>query len=56
MIKIFRSKIYLAEMLIVLVLVIGVLGYRFIFGYTWVNAAYMTVITITTIDPFFPSK
>ena len=36
-------------MLIVLVLVIGVLGYRFISGYTWVDAAYMTVITITTV-------
>tara|TARA_R110002049_G_scaffold20098_1_gene74300 strand:- start:3733 stop:4704 length:972 start_codon:yes stop_codon:yes gene_type:complete len=36
-------------MLIVLVLVIGVLGYRFISDYTWMEAVYMTVITVTTV-------
>ncbi len=49
LLKLFRSKIYLAEMLIALILVIGVLGYRFISDYTWMEAVYMTVITITTV-------
>ncbi|MGB7396001.1 MAG: NAD-binding protein [Pricia sp.] len=49
LIKIFRSKIYLAEILIALVLIIGVLGYRFIADYTWMDAFYMTVITVTTV-------
>ncbi|WP_339715437.1 NAD-binding protein [uncultured Kriegella sp.] len=49
MIKFFRSKIYLAELLIVAVLVIGVLGYRFIADFTWLEAFYMTVITVSTV-------
>ncbi|NKI28090.1 potassium channel protein [Arenibacter sp. 6A1] len=49
MIKLFRSKIYLALTLLVLVLLIGVLGYRFLSGYTWVDAFYMTIITVTTV-------
>lgn len=49
MIKLFRSKIYLALTLLVLVLLTGVLGYRFISGYTWVDAFYMTIITVTTV-------
>lgn len=36
-------------MLLFGVLVIGVLGFKFISGYTWINAIYMTVITITTV-------
>jgi len=48
-IKLFRSKIYTALLLISVVLVIGVLGYRFISHYTWVDAFYMTVITVTTV-------
>jgi voltage-gated potassium channel len=35
-------------MLIVLIF-IGVLGYKFISGYQWIDAIYMTVITITTV-------
>jgi voltage-gated potassium channel len=49
LIKFFRSKIYLAETLIALVLIIGVLGYRFISDFTWLDALYMTVITVTTV-------
>lgn len=32
-----------------MVLCIGVFGYRFISGYSWIDAVYMTVITITTV-------
>ena len=46
---IFRSKIYLAVALIVLVLTTGVLGYRFISDFSWMDALYMTVITVTTV-------
>ncbi|WP_452221150.1 potassium channel family protein [Lacinutrix salivirga] len=47
--KFFRSKIYTALFLLILILIIGVLGYRIISGYTWVDSFYMTVITITTV-------
>lgn len=47
--KFFRTKIYLAITLLIVVLLIGVLGYRIISGYSWVDAVYMTVITITTV-------
>ena len=45
----FRSKIYLALVLIVSVLTVGVLGYRFISDFSWMDALYMTVITVTTV-------
>lgn len=32
-----------------LVLIFGVLGYRYISDYTWLNALYMTIITVTTV-------
>lgn len=49
MIKLSRSKIYLAIALMFAVLLFGVLGYRFIAHYTWVEALYMTVITMATV-------
>lgn len=49
MIKLFRSKIYLALFLMLAVLVVGVMGYRFISDYSWVDAFYMTIITVTTV-------
>ncbi|WP_369997996.1 TrkA family potassium uptake protein [Winogradskyella sp.] len=48
-IKLFRSKFYTAMLLLFLVLCIGVFGYRFVSDYTWIDAIYMTVITITTV-------
>ena len=36
-------------MMLVFLLCIGVLGYRFISDYQWLDAIYMTVITITTV-------
>ena len=49
MIQLFKSKIYLALTLMLMVLAFGVLGYRFVADYTWVDAFYMTIITVTTV-------
>ncbi|RMB56279.1 potassium channel protein [Dokdonia sinensis] len=47
--RLFRDKIFTAIFLLVSTLAIGVLGYKYVAGYDWVDAAYMTVITITTV-------
>ncbi len=47
--RLFRSKFYIALMLIFLVLCVGVLGYMAISGYGLIDALYMTVITVTTV-------
>ncbi|MCF7569515.1 potassium channel protein [Sabulilitoribacter arenilitoris] len=47
--KIFRTKIYTAVILLVLLLLVGVVGYKSMSNYTWIDALYMTVITITTV-------
>lgn len=47
--RLFRSKFYLALTLVALVLLSGLLGYRFIAGFTWTEALYMTVITVATV-------
>ncbi|MDP5229145.1 MAG: potassium channel protein [Cellulophaga sp.] len=49
MIKFFKSKLYLAFTLMIAVLLLGVLGYRFISNYDWLDALYMTIITVTTV-------
>ncbi|TAI46718.1 potassium channel family protein [Flagellimonas allohymeniacidonis] len=49
MIKLFRSKIVLAIGLMILVLLFGVIGYRIISGFSWIEAIYMTIITVTTV-------
>jgi len=49
LLRLYRSKIYTAVMMLVFLLCIGVLGYRFISGYQWLDAIYMTVITVTTV-------
>ncbi|OUS03159.1 potassium channel protein [Flavobacteriales bacterium 33_180_T64] len=48
-IKLFREKIYTAIFLLVLILIIGVLGFKVMSDYSWIDAIYMTVITITTV-------
>lgn len=45
----FRTKIYVATFLLFLLLFIGVVGYIFLSGYTFIDALYMTVITMTTV-------
>lgn len=49
LIRFFRTKIYTAVLLLVIILFIGVTGYRVISDYSWVDALYMTVITMTTV-------
>ncbi|WP_194850890.1 potassium channel family protein [Nonlabens antarcticus] len=44
-----RNKITIAISLLVLILLVGCLGYRFILELSWVDSLYMTVITITTV-------
>lgn len=49
LIKFFRTKIYTAVFLLLVILSIGILGYKFISDYSWIDAVYMTVITLTTV-------
>jgi voltage-gated potassium channel len=49
LIRLFRTKIYTAIMLLTILLSIGVIGFKMISNYSWVDAIYMTVITITTV-------
>ena len=49
LIKFFRTKIYTAVFLLVVILLIGVSGYKLISGYSLIDALYMTVITMTTV-------
>ena len=49
LIKIFRTKIYKAVFLLIALLIIGVFGFKSMSNYTWIDALYMTVITITTV-------
>lgn len=46
---IFRSKFQKAIMLLLFVLTTGVIGYMMLSGYSFVNALYMTVITVSTV-------
>ncbi len=46
---IINSKIYGAFLLLAIVFLSGVLGYRYLSDYSWVDAVYMTVITVTTV-------
>lgn len=48
-VQIFKTKIYVAIALLLMLLLIGILGFKLISGYTWIDAIYMTVITITTV-------
>lgn len=59
--KLFQSKIAEALGLLVLVFFIGVLVFKFVYDYLWIDALYMTVITITTVGfgelhPMSPSE
>ncbi|MCF7560399.1 potassium channel protein [Sabulilitoribacter multivorans] len=48
-IRFFRTRIYTAIFLLIIILFIGVVGYKMISGYSWIDALYMTVITMTTV-------
>ncbi|WP_445735848.1 potassium channel family protein [Mariniflexile sp.] len=47
--RFFKTRIYTAVFLMVFILLVGVAGYKLISGYSWVDAVYMTVITMTTV-------
>jgi len=47
--KLIHSKISAAISLLILVVLSGVLGFKLFFAYEWIDAVYMTVITITTV-------
>ncbi len=52
MIKIYnwgRRKVYIALILLIIVISIGVLGFKFFSDYSWIDALYMTVITMSTV-------
>ncbi|MBT7851204.1 MAG: potassium channel protein [Flavobacteriaceae bacterium] len=49
LIKLYRSKISTALILLILLLFVGVIGFKIISDFSWVDAFYMTVITITTV-------
>ena len=49
MIKLFRSKIYLALILLFLLILVATLGYKWIVDLNWVDALYMAIITISTV-------
>ncbi|KAA1243836.1 potassium channel protein [Aquimarina sp. RZ0] len=49
MLKWFSSKIYLALVLLIGVITVGVFGFRFFSDYSWIDALYMTVITMSTV-------
>ncbi len=44
-----RSRVYVTSGLIAVTIGVGVLGYRLIEGWGWLDAFYMTVITLTTV-------
>lgn len=43
------TKLRIATLFIVAVVVTGVMGYHFLEGYTWLESLYMTVITLSTV-------
>ncbi len=47
--KLFQTKIYLALSLMFLVLLTGMLTYKFAFNFSVIDSIYMTVITISTV-------
>lgn len=47
--RVFRSKLFWALVMLITVFSAGVIGYRILSGYSWIDALYMTVITITTV-------
>jgi len=59
--QLFTSKIAIAVFLLLIIFMTGVIGFRFFSDYSWVDAFYMTVITITTVGygevmPLSPSE
>ena len=47
--RLLQSDIFLALFLVFCVFMVGVIGFKSIAEYTWIDAIYMTIITITTV-------
>ncbi|SDW31793.1 potassium channel family protein [Aequorivita viscosa] len=47
--NLFGSKIFIALLLLFIVFLIGVFGFYFFSDYSWIDAFYMTVITVATV-------
>ena len=47
--KLIDSNLKLAIVLIIMVFITGVVGFHFLYDYTWVDALYMTIITVSTV-------
>jgi len=59
--NLFKSRLRIAMSLFLLVISLGVIGYMYLSGYSFVDALYMTVITVSTVGfrelhPFSPEE
>jgi len=48
-IRYFKSRVLFSAFLLLLIIIIGALGYKIIAGASWLDALYMTIITISTV-------
>ena len=47
--KLLSSKIIIALLLLLIIFMIGLFGFHYFSNYSWIDAFYMTIITITTV-------
>ena len=47
--KIFKTKFYTTIFLLFALVFVGVIGFKIVSDYSWIDAFYMTIITITTV-------
>ncbi|MGM0634471.1 MAG: potassium channel family protein [Bacteroidota bacterium] len=47
--RLFKSKIYFAVLLLLIITITGVIGFKLLEDVSWLDAIYMTVITISTV-------
>ncbi len=49
LLKIFKTKFYTTIFLLFALVFVGVIGFKIVSDYSWIDAFYMTIITITTV-------
>ena len=47
--KVFKSKLNIAILLLSILILSGIVGFKIISGFSWIDSIYMTIITITTV-------
>ena len=47
--KVFKSKLNIAIFLLSILILSGIVGFKIISGFSWIDSVYMTIITITTV-------